>query len=53
MAIPVQNIYYLLCYAWDQFAPKQLEKMASVKATSFVSASHPMSHRSASRQTGI
>ncbi|MCC7174327.1 MAG: hypothetical protein IT159_03950 [Bryobacterales bacterium] len=29
MAIPVQNIYYLLCYAWDEFAPKQLEKIAT------------------------
>jgi 5-methylcytosine-specific restriction enzyme subunit McrC len=29
MAIPIQNIYYLLCYAWDEFAPKQLEKVAS------------------------
>ncbi len=29
MAIPVQNIYYLLCYAWDEFAPKQMEKIAS------------------------
>jgi 5-methylcytosine-specific restriction enzyme subunit McrC len=29
MAIPVQNIYYLLSYAWDQFAPRQVEKIAS------------------------
>ena len=29
MAVPVQNIYYLLCYAWDEFAPKQLEKVAA------------------------
>jgi 5-methylcytosine-specific restriction enzyme subunit McrC len=29
MSIPVQNIYYLLCYAWDEFAPKQLERVAS------------------------
>jgi 5-methylcytosine-specific restriction enzyme subunit McrC len=29
MGIPVQNIYYLLCYAWDEFAPKQLAKIAS------------------------
>jgi 5-methylcytosine-specific restriction enzyme subunit McrC len=24
MSIPVANIYYLLCYAWDQFAPRQM-----------------------------
>lgn len=24
MAIPVANIYYLLCYAWDEFAPRQM-----------------------------
>jgi 5-methylcytosine-specific restriction enzyme subunit McrC len=29
MKVPVQNIYYLLCYAWDEFAPKQLEKVAA------------------------
>jgi 5-methylcytosine-specific restriction enzyme subunit McrC len=29
MAIPVQNIYYLLSYAWDQFAPRQIERIAS------------------------
>jgi len=28
MAIPVHNIYYLICYAWDEFAPKQIEKVA-------------------------
>jgi 5-methylcytosine-specific restriction enzyme subunit McrC len=27
--IPVANIYYLLCYAWDEFAPLRLEKYAS------------------------
>lgn len=31
MAVPVQNIYYLLCYAWDEFAPKQLEKVAAAQ----------------------
>lgn len=29
MAIPVENIYFLLCYAWDEFAPKQIEKLAA------------------------
>lgn len=29
MAIPVWNIYYLLCYAWDEFAPKQLENVGA------------------------
>jgi 5-methylcytosine-specific restriction enzyme subunit McrC len=28
MPIPVHNLYYLLCYAWDEFAPKQLERVA-------------------------
>lgn len=37
MAVPVQNIYYLLCYAWDEFAPKQIEKVA---AESFPDALH-------------
>lgn len=31
MAVPVQNIYYLLCYAWDEVAPKQLERVAAEK----------------------
>jgi 5-methylcytosine-specific restriction enzyme subunit McrC len=29
MAVPVQHIYYVLCYAWDEFAPKQIERVAS------------------------
>jgi 5-methylcytosine-specific restriction enzyme subunit McrC len=24
-SIPVANIYYLLCYAWNEFAPRQIE----------------------------
>jgi 5-methylcytosine-specific restriction enzyme subunit McrC len=28
-SIPVANIYYLLCYAWDQFAPDVLNKIAT------------------------
>lgn len=29
MPIPVENIYFLLCYAWDEFAPKQIDKLAA------------------------
>jgi 5-methylcytosine-specific restriction enzyme subunit McrC len=28
-SIPVANIYYLLCYAWDEFAPRQIEHYAA------------------------
>jgi 5-methylcytosine-specific restriction enzyme subunit McrC len=28
-SIPVANIYYLLCYAWDEFAPRQIEQYAA------------------------
>jgi 5-methylcytosine-specific restriction enzyme subunit McrC len=28
-SIPVANIYYLLCYAWKEFAPRQIEKYAA------------------------
>jgi 5-methylcytosine-specific restriction enzyme subunit McrC len=28
MAIPIANIYYLLCYAWDEFAPRQMTDVA-------------------------
>jgi 5-methylcytosine-specific restriction enzyme subunit McrC len=28
-AIPIANIYYLLCYAWDEFAPGQLQRYAA------------------------
>jgi 5-methylcytosine-specific restriction enzyme subunit McrC len=28
MAIPIANIYYLLCYAWDEFVPRQLTNVA-------------------------
>jgi 5-methylcytosine-specific restriction enzyme subunit McrC len=37
MAIPVANIYYLLCYAWDEFAP---QLMNSLKAEHFPDALH-------------
>jgi 5-methylcytosine-specific restriction enzyme subunit McrC len=29
MPIPVANIYYLLCYAWDEFAPRQMTALAA------------------------
>ena len=28
-SIPVANIYYLLCYAWNEFAPRQMERYAA------------------------
>lgn len=27
--IPVANVYYLLCYTWDEFAPRQLTALAA------------------------
>lgn len=30
-SIPVANIYYLLCYAWDEFAPRQMDRFAAEK----------------------
>ena len=30
-SIPVANIYYLLCYAWDEFAPRQIDRFAAEK----------------------
>lgn len=41
MGIPVANIYYLLCYAWDEFAPGQ---MASVAAEEFPDTLHLFSN---------
>ncbi len=41
MAIPVANIYYLLCYAWDEFAPRQ---MSGVAAEEFPDALHLFAH---------
>ena len=29
MTIPVANIYYLLCYSWDEFAPRQMSGFAA------------------------
>lgn len=28
-SIPVANIYYLLCYAWNEFAPRQMDHYAA------------------------
>src|SRR5450755_1832715 len=28
-SIPVANIYYLLCYAWNEFAPRQMDRYAA------------------------
>jgi 5-methylcytosine-specific restriction enzyme subunit McrC len=41
MGVPVANIYYLLCYAWDQFAPRQ---MCGVAAEEFPDTLHLFSH---------
>jgi 5-methylcytosine-specific restriction enzyme subunit McrC len=41
MAIPIANIYYLLCYAWDEFAPRQ---MTEVNADLFPDSLHLFSH---------
>ena len=41
MAIPVANIYYLLCYAWKEFAPRQ---MSSVAAEAFPDTLHLFSY---------
>ena len=41
MGIPVANIYYLLCYAWDEFAPRQ---MSGVTVEDFPDTLHLFSH---------
>jgi 5-methylcytosine-specific restriction enzyme subunit McrC len=41
MGIPVANIYYLLCYAWDEFAPRQ---MCGIAAEEFSDTLHLFSH---------
>jgi 5-methylcytosine-specific restriction enzyme subunit McrC len=33
MGIPIANIYYLLCYAWDEFAPQRLSGVAAEEFT--------------------
>jgi len=32
--IPIQNIYYLLCYAWDKLAEKEVVNVESINSTS-------------------
>lgn len=39
--IPVANIYYLLCYAWDEFAPRRI---AERDAEAFPDTLHLFSH---------
>lgn len=34
--IPVQNVYYLLCYAWNRFESGQLVDVASLESTELV-----------------
>lgn len=29
VSIPIANIYYLLCYAWNEFAPRQIQPTAA------------------------
>ena len=29
MAIPIGNIYHLLCYAWDEIEPRQMSSVDS------------------------
>jgi 5-methylcytosine-specific restriction enzyme subunit McrC len=41
MGIPVANVYYLLCYAWDEFAPRQ---MGAIAAEEFPDTLHLFSH---------
>jgi 5-methylcytosine-specific restriction enzyme subunit McrC len=41
MPIPIANIYYLLCYAWDEFAPRQ---MADVQTEQFPDTLHLFAH---------
>ncbi len=34
MDIPIQNIYYLLCYAWDKLAEREVVDVEPIEATS-------------------
>ena len=36
MEIPIQNIYYLLCYAWDKLEEKELIDVDPVGMTELV-----------------
>jgi len=41
MTIPVANIYYLLCYAWDEFTPR---RMIGVEGEQFPDTLHLFAH---------
>ncbi len=41
-SIPVANIYYLLCYAWNEFAPRQIDRYA---AENFPDTLHLFAHQ--------
>jgi 5-methylcytosine-specific restriction enzyme subunit McrC len=32
--IPIENIYYLLCYAWDKLAEKEVVEVNPLESTS-------------------
>lgn len=36
MEIPVENVYYLLCYAWDKLAEKDVVNIDPTKSTDLV-----------------
>ncbi len=36
MSIPIENIYYLLCYAWDKLAERDLVSVESIPSTNLV-----------------
>lgn len=36
MKIPIENIYYLLCYAWDKLAEKDVVEVEAVDSTTLV-----------------
>ena len=39
MNIPIQNIYYLLCYAWDKLEEKEVVDVDPIESTSLVASS--------------
>jgi 5-methylcytosine-specific restriction enzyme subunit McrC len=36
MAIPIQNLYYLLCYAWDKLAEKEIVEIKDDEAANYL-----------------
>ena len=36
MKIPIENIYYILCYAWDKLEEKELIKVEPTSTTNLV-----------------